>query len=422
MSGVIYALESVLDDEGRPLGERRAPSAAKQGVDMDLRACPYHDERKGHPMNVAALAQITRHLTAVSEDIADVRSWIRREERSWIPMFVAVIDQLSAPARHLLERRSAEGPIPAILSVGHKLAAGYLGVVRDLVAEEALGGARPIDVDSFMAYVHSSRALIGAAEACAGPPHMIERLSGILLDADPGRDAPIDARRLEIATRIATQIRLGIVWERYDLAIERHFFEARMDAGWLRPRNDFMREQLESRRLAARGATLPPIERLPDALPDASELARPAELRAALEGGARRHASLETVGEIARLIGHDEGALPLNAEADPIALARDVASYLWVYRAFVGELWSQERRLRVLLEYDTSVPLRCTGTILPLPRALRWFEALTGHRLDCQPGDRFELALRSHRRRALLFPADASAGAIGSANLNTSPK
>ena len=60
-------LIAVHDDEGRPLGEHRAPPGARAGVAMETTACPYRGTRLNHPnpMNVSALRPTRRHWDSV---------------------------------------------------------------------------------------------------------------------------------------------------------------------------------------------------------------------------------------------------------------------------------------------------------------------------------------------------------------------
>jgi hypothetical protein len=405
VSAVLYALESVLDEEGRPVGERRATSAAKTGVPIELRACPYHDERKGNPMNVSALAQITRHLVPVCEEIAKVRSWIHQDDHSWIPMFMVVIDQLSGPARFLLERRESQGPIPVLFSVGHKLAAGYFGVVRNLVEEETFGITRPISTESLMNYVHKNRSLIGASEVCAGPTTLIERVTNTLLYRT-SESVPVtkdEERRLAMATKLANQVRLGMVWEHYDQRSEHQFFQKRIHPGWLRPRNHFIGKQIEERIPFVSQTKPTETQQLIAAIPKETGTETYQLLNLALLAAHQRTAHEHVTAHIERLCTHNEGALPFTEHANPQEIALDIAVYLGVYRAFLGALWKEERELRLLLGYDIHVPLRCTSTILPLPKTLHWYEALLGHRLECKPTDYFALGLENHRRKEIIF-------------------
>ena len=41
VSAVMFDLNDTLDDEGRPISERRADAEARVGVEMDMRECPF---------------------------------------------------------------------------------------------------------------------------------------------------------------------------------------------------------------------------------------------------------------------------------------------------------------------------------------------------------------------------------------------
>ena len=60
VSAVVFDLNDIVDNEGRPVSERRADAAARAGVEMEMRQCPYAGIRHDKWMNVSALAQISR--------------------------------------------------------------------------------------------------------------------------------------------------------------------------------------------------------------------------------------------------------------------------------------------------------------------------------------------------------------------------
>ena len=125
-SQLIAGLDDVLDEEGRPLAERRAPSALKDGVPMELGPCPYADSRQGEPMNLSALEQITRHLKPVFRELRAFHAALPAGSPSHDRMFLAVLDQLAGPARRLGVHTGLMGaasirsstPLPAGFSTG----------------------------------------------------------------------------------------------------------------------------------------------------------------------------------------------------------------------------------------------------------------------------------------------------------------
>ena len=93
VSAVIFDLNDMLDDEGRPISERRANAAVRAGVEMDMRECPYAGIRHGRLMNTSALAQVSHHYNPVMGEIAAFRRQTAGEDPRTRP-------KPKRPARH----------------------------------------------------------------------------------------------------------------------------------------------------------------------------------------------------------------------------------------------------------------------------------------------------------------------------------
>lgn len=404
LSALIYGLDELLDDEGRPVSERRAPSLVKQGVVMELKGCPYHDERQGKPMNVSALAQITKHLDSVLSDIRAFAAALPGDAQTWQRVLIVVLDQLAGPAVHVLKCRDIVPPVPARTAVGHKLAAGYFGVVRELLARQAQGEQHEVSVASLLRFVKETRALIGESEVCAGPPHLLARVSEALLQgAASPLPSPALSSRSELATALAQQVGLSIAWELFDAASERHLLRELLHRQVLQPRTEIVRRELD-RRLGELAEPTRPAQwphaaaAVPLAVPGSAELAD--LLRS---GGAPDPAFAMTSAKLSELLTLDEGALQLVDEARRAPVAGCLAGYFLTYRRVVAVLFTLEQRLRELLGYAPVAPMKLNGVVLPAPKSLRWAEMLLGHKLRCLPARAPELALSSPRRSPIVI-------------------
>src|SRR5579862_7211937 len=69
-------LRGLLDADGRPLGEVKAPARSAAGIATELAACDYADARSESdlPMNVSALLQINEHWRTVLGTIRSIRA------------------------------------------------------------------------------------------------------------------------------------------------------------------------------------------------------------------------------------------------------------------------------------------------------------------------------------------------------------
>lgn len=398
---LLYGLSAAHDAEGRPLGERRAPSAAKTEVPMVLEACPYDDERRGLPMNVSALEQIRRHLKAVLDDVAAFRATAAEQAQpTWDVMFLSVVDQLSGPLRHALGGPGS--PMPAQVAVGHKLAAGFYDVVRRLLVAQARGEHRAATVDSLLQYVHAHRALVGGSEACGGPPRLIAWAADVFLNGQPGAPAVAGDARVRTSRALTQQLQLGVAWEVYDGVAEAAVLRL-LARPQVQARNDFIRREVAEGHASLPG---PPADHWNTAV----EGALPHFVRATVSAAIARASRLEPVApaaaaELGRIAALQEGAFCASNSAVLAELAVLCACYLDVRRAFVDANAALEARVREALALDEASPTEPHAAVLPRARALRWLEAALGHTVVWGAPPRAAVTLRNHRRAVALPPA-----------------
>lgn len=377
VSAVVFDLNDMLDDEGRPISERRADAAVRAGVKMEMRECPYAGIRQGKLMNVSALVQISHYFNPVMTEIAAFRHQAGGANATWADILACVIDQLSRPAIYLLQQRSAHGPVPAQMAVGHKLAAGFFGVMRGLHERLALGASLPVTSDTFLNLVDEMGALVGASEACAGSPQMIQKASIALVEGNSSSQLlELERRRVEMARCLALQVQLGIFWDLYDRVhlwslIRGEFREH------LIPCNSFLSRKLEGARneVDALESPRPNSTVLPDALD--------AQLRGKLADALRDVADPQALEEDFRtateLLNEPGSAIFYDGEAAPFALR--VANYLNTRRLIVAELSRLELELRGHLGFSSDTPIRLGTAVFPKPQALPWYEFILGRHL-----------------------------------------
>ena len=376
VSAVVFDLNDMVDDEGRPISERRADAAVKAGVEMEMRQCPFAGVRHNQLMNVSALAQISHYFNPVLEEIAAFRRQAGGTNVTWDDILAGVVDQLSRPAIYLLQQRNERGPVPARMAVGHKLAAGFFGVLRDLHERLALGRKLPLTVDTFLALVDETGALIGASEVCAGSPQMIRRASTALLEGDPENRVELDPLRIDIARCLALQVQLGIFWHLYDRVhlwslIRGEFRQS------LTPCNDFLTRKLESAEdeLNAVAPLLPNCAMLPEALD--AQLRH--KLGEALCDVTDPQALEEDLCTATQLLNEPGSAIRYDGETEMFALR--VARYLNSRRMIVDELSRVELELRGHLDFPSDTPIRLGLAVFPKPQALPWYELILGRHL-----------------------------------------
>jgi hypothetical protein len=399
LTGVLLGIDHIRDVNGRPLGERRAPAEARRDVVMELVACPYHDERHGRWMNRTALEPTMRYFSAVTAEVAGFYAALPAAPPSWARMLAAVLDQLSAPARYLVLEGRSEGPVPAELAAGHKLAAGYFGALTALLRHGASGIGVPLSPspERFLEFVHQRGSLIGQVEACAGPVGNIATLTKVFLrGAGPSLAPPltIDPNRVALAKVLAAQVRLGLVWEVLDEHTERRLLLDGPEPRRLASRTEYLADRLAGRaaELLARPAPSAPslAAHLPDGLEDAA-------LTEALRDLTAPVATPGQVSALRQVLDAGDSGVMLSPQERPW-VAECLASLLYRYRLVVQAQWRFETVLRRVLGKAAEAGFALNSLLCPRPRALEWFEVLTGHSLQYAAGPAMEIAIRNHHR------------------------
>jgi len=383
VSAVMSDLNAMLDDEGRPISERRADAMARVGVEMEMKLCPFSDIRKDKWMNVSALEQITRYLNPVLEEMEAFRRHSSGNNSGWADILTCVIDQLSGPAIYLLQQRSLNGPVPARIAVGHKLAAGMYGVMRGLCERRAVGTELPVSVDTFLNLIDETGALVGATyEACAGSMPMIRKASTALIEGNPENQLEIDPLRLDLARCLALQVQLGIFWHLYDRIQLWTLIRGELREN-LNPGNSFLQNKLEHAGNSLDAVAPPPPDS--DMLPEALDASQRQQLAQALNDAVDRQTLQEDINTAITLLNQPRNPVRFDGDIEP--MAHRIASYLNTYRLFKAELSIIEQELREHLEFSLDTPIRLGDAALPTPQALPWYELILGGRLG--KDDRF---------------------------------
>lgn len=388
LSELVFDLDDCLDDEGRPVSERRAKMAVRAGVEMDMRVCPYADKRQGQWMNASALSQVSVHYNAVmAELLAFRRAQQAAGDEGWPAIQAAVTDLLLQPvlARLQLGPQASAGRIPAQAAVAHKLGAGFFGILRSVHDRHASGLDLPCNVDGFLEFVERRDALIGAAEVCAGSPQMIRRACIGLFDAEPAGHAggmEIGPARLAVSRLLVLQVAVGTCWRLFD---EQHWFGlcCGPERSLLQPVNSHLRQRLEFEHQSCPLVSPQPSE---GSLPRGLSAAHQQLLQQALAGQSTLAADHERIRALLA-----QGKTVVQYQGDKVHLEQLVAVYLQAWRAFRQVLGELEQQLRAALwqwpgavveGLEREAGFQPGRMIFAHPKALPWYECLLGCRLD----------------------------------------
>lgn len=169
----------------------------------------------------------------------------------------------------------------------------------------------------------------------------------------------------------------------------------------MKPRNPFMERRLGGRvaELTTTGGPVG-IEYAVQAIPTSIDSYDLENLRVRMQiaRGAGALEEDEASRPLEELMAHGEGAVLCEDPGDRARLADQLGAYLSVYTSFLTLLWRQELALRANLEFPANAPMSLNNLILPSARALSWWEAVLGHRVEATPALEPRLVIRNHRR------------------------
>lgn len=377
VSAVMFDLDDILDDEGRPISERRADAVVRVGVEMEMRECPFGGIRDGKWMNVSALAQINRYYKDALAVMTAFRHQAKDKNFTWEEVLGCIVEMLAGPAIFLLQQRDAEVPVPANIAVCHKLAAGMFGVLLNLNKRLVLGEKFPVTTDSFLNLVDETGALVGTSEACAGSAKMIRKAVEGLMDGNADSEIVLDPMRLHFARYLALQVQLGIFWHIYD-QVNLWSLVVGEFRPHMKPLNIFLQRKIDSSGSDFDEDTPPPR---PDTstLPDALDTETRQQFINALNDNIQPQELEQDIQSAIELLKEQGGAILYNGDFD--ALANSVANYLYSYRLFQAELSKVELEMRNLLGFSLDTPIRLGNAVFPNPQALYWYELVLGRKI-----------------------------------------
>ncbi len=400
-AAIINDFATTKDEQGRPVYENRAPAVVKEGIPMVMRRCGYPDERKGKMMNVSALAQITGCLDETLGDIAAFHAALPNEEPTWARFAMALCDQLGQPARRVLEDRDEDPVLPTRMSVGYKVAAGYLVPTREILLLEFDGAAPPATVPALLEYVKRRTSLVGAREVCAAPMTMVTRVSEAFMMGMGGAYGEVSPTRMAMAQTLCRQLLVGLLWKRFDLVFERKLLFEDCPASALNPRTAHISKQLIQRREELADSTFAEHPRVPS-LFDAVHASRLNEAFSRASHPDVPWPALEDM--VAELVRHQDGAITLQQDNCTALVGQRFSTYLRAFREFVEVFEELERGLRQELGFPIESAVVRDPTFFPEPRALRWLELITGHRLRNGHGEHASWVFRNQHRTITLPP------------------
>lgn len=172
------AAAELVDVDGRPLGE--VSSAAYDPSATEIAACPYADRRRGEPMNLTALAQLSGCWRALLGTVAALAGPSPTVHRAWWVATTCVAAPLVAPR-----------PVPVELAALYKTALGLSQATAALLLAE--GGVADVplvalgDDDAFFTFLDDGEWLFGQVQVCAGSGPQIRQMFGALA----GLGAPV---------------------------------------------------------------------------------------------------------------------------------------------------------------------------------------------------------------------------------------
>jgi hypothetical protein len=205
-------LTGLIDASGRPIREIHADPIAVEGLEMDLRKCPFHGSRKNHrkPMNLAAQRPLNAAWPVVLRYVDRARDiMLMGKEQDAIDIHTAwriarSIDLLPWWVVRRKDNAVKNGELDPRLAAVYKVFLGSMAVLEGMSLEAIVKSLDPDleDVHSttgeaINAWAEENGVFIGPEQVCAGPPNMVIEVMSVLIDGMKDRP-PIDAERKAI--------------------------------------------------------------------------------------------------------------------------------------------------------------------------------------------------------------------------------
>lgn len=172
------AAAELVDVDGRPLGE--VSSAAYDPATTEIAACPYADRRRGEPMNLTALAQLSGCWRALLGTVAALAGPSPTVHRAWWVATTCIAAPLVGPR-----------PVPVELAALYKTALGLSQATAALLlADDGVADVPLValgDEDAFFAFLDDGEWLFGQVQVCAGSGPQIRQMYAALA----GLGAPV---------------------------------------------------------------------------------------------------------------------------------------------------------------------------------------------------------------------------------------
>lgn len=199
MTGVARAVvefqaQLLVDVDGRPVAEVGSPLYASTATEVE--ACPYHDARKGQPMNKSALKQVGSVWPGVLATLSHLAGPRPTVHRAW----VAAVTGIAMPS-------AFEDRVPRVVSATFKASLGLSQIFTSLLLGDDGVADAPLGAlgtgKDFFQVLDQGRWLFGDVQVCAGTEPMIVSAMDILAgDGETGevpREVTARARLVELA-------------------------------------------------------------------------------------------------------------------------------------------------------------------------------------------------------------------------------
>jgi hypothetical protein len=190
----------VIDDEGRPLQESKAPPYLQallsiMGTSMETRACPYRrsPSRFGKLMDYAALQQVQQHRDAMWGGLAYMRDVFDTYEGPFTPTvdhLKKVGSMVSALPRFLILRAeepvAVVGELPGFIASMSKAIEGINGFIRAEATKP--NNLNTVITPAGLLEAVEKKGLVGSNRVCPAPPNLIHDTVAALISGEVDPD------------------------------------------------------------------------------------------------------------------------------------------------------------------------------------------------------------------------------------------
>lgn len=174
----VFTVSSCVAENGRPLAELTAAPRVQQGVEFEMRLCPYEGSRKGKEMNISALPELSQGFQECVNDTTYLR--LQYFEKNNIQEFNLYhfwrfTRAMSSMPAYMVRRANnalTDDSFPTRIGVLFKASQG-LHLAAEVMILNGIDLNSQLSAQSIYEYIEEHNLFMDGERACAGPKNKV---------------------------------------------------------------------------------------------------------------------------------------------------------------------------------------------------------------------------------------------------------